>query len=79
MTSEATLLILEFPSPRVTPARPEVHDHLAMEATRVVVSWCLVPASRATRRSASAPSLIFIARAECQPVHFVVVRAITFC
>ena len=41
------LLILE--SPRTLPARPEEHGHSAMWATdNVVVSWCLVPVSRAT-------------------------------
>ena len=49
MTSEATLLGLEFPSPQVPSAHPEAHDHPAMEVTdTVVVSWCLVPASRVT-------------------------------
>lgn len=48
MKSGAVLLILESPLPRILPARPEEHGHSAMEATdTVIVSWCLVPASRA--------------------------------
>ena len=49
MTSEAMLLILGSPPPRVPPAQPVAHDYPGMEATDTVVvsvSWCLVQASR---------------------------------
>jgi len=76
MTSEEKLLVLESPQPRVPPARLEAHGHPSMEATDTgVVSWCMVPASRATTATRFCSRHIVRASASWS---FLVVRAITF-
>jgi len=73
-----TFVVFDVPSPRVLPARPEAHGPPAMEATSVVVSWSLVPASRATTAMRFCSRSHFHCQSWFPPGPFVVARAITF-